>query len=168
MRAFRSILLVVATVALSVALIAYPVSFYRSVALRRLAPRWVVASEVNAGRVGLFWQTYPVPVGHVSWHASVSPVRTRFFRANQRWRETVRFEFSTQAYRASNGGSIVARSVRVPLWCPILLLAVGPTLALQRRLTRRRRRRAGACPQCGYDLRQSPERCPECGAAANR
>ena len=33
---------------------------------------------------------------------------------------------------------------------------------------RRRRWDHDACPECGYDLRASPGRCPECGAIPER
>jgi hypothetical protein len=43
--------------------------------------------------------------------------------------------------------------------------ALLPATWLTRRLLSRRRARrlAGLCPACGYDLRGSPGRCPECG-----
>ena len=46
---------------------------------------------------------------------------------------------------------------------PLLAPALLPSLWLLRRVRRRRRRRRGLCPACGYDVRASPGRCPECG-----
>ena len=56
-----------------------------------------------------------------------------------------------------------------PYWFFVLLTLPGPCLWLASYLRRRRdrrRRAAGRCPSCGYDLRATPERCPECGAPA--
>jgi hypothetical protein len=45
----------------------------------------------------------------------------------------------------------------------IMLLATAPVLSARRRRERQRNRLAGLCPSCGYDLRATPARCPECG-----
>jgi hypothetical protein len=58
--------------------------------------------------------------------------------------------------------------VNLPMWSLAALSGLGPTIFLGRgvnAIRRRRRRRArGLCLRCGYDLRASPDRCPECGA----
>jgi hypothetical protein len=74
--------------------------------------------------------------------------------------------------RAHGQGRYHSRGVLVGYWLPAALLAVPPALWLWR-LPARRAGRArsrsfrGLCPGCGYDLRGTPERCPECGADAS-
>ena len=54
----------------------------------------------------------------------------------------------------------------VPHWAVTVALAAPLAMALVRWRRERRRAARGLCPQCGYDLRASPQRCPECGAPA--
>lgn len=56
--------------------------------------------------------------------------------------------------------------ITVPLWLLALSSAILPWLWLSRRyreVRASRLLRAGRCRICGYDLRATPERCPECG-----
>ena len=57
------------------------------------------------------------------------------------------------------------RYVNVPYWFLILVTAVWPLIMARRELRRWRRFGRGLCPVCGYDLRASTDRCPECGTA---
>ena len=58
--------------------------------------------------------------------------------------------------------------IGIPLWAAAVLTGAAPAAWLVARHRKRRlRTRAalGLCAACGYDLRASKERCPECGVA---
>ena len=57
-------------------------------------------------------------------------------------------------------------SLRIPYWFICIVFCVVPTAVLLTFRARRRasRRQRGLCASCGYDLRASTERCPECGS----
>ena len=75
-----------------------------------------------------------------------------------------RFAFGKENF----GGVFSSWGVTVPLWFLAAVFGIPPclgALAWRRRRMRAHRRREGMCERCGYDIRASPERCPECGTS---
>jgi hypothetical protein len=50
-----------------------------------------------------------------------------------------------------------------PMWLACAIFATLPISWAIRMIFRSRRNRSGHCQSCGYDLRATPDRCPECG-----
>jgi hypothetical protein len=57
--------------------------------------------------------------------------------------------------------------VVLPYWFITLATSITPAFWLWRWRKRRSLKRVGACKTCGYDLRASPTRCPECGSPSS-
>jgi hypothetical protein len=66
---------------------------------------------------------------------------------------------------SSTQRSVRSRGIVVPHWFLVILFATMPLTRLGLFIRRRRRKVEGRCAKCGYDLRATPERCPECGTA---
>jgi hypothetical protein len=73
------------------------------------------------------------------------------------------------AVRAEWHRRLDVRAAAVAHWQAAAFTALLPLWSIGRgirkQLTRRRRRKSGCCPACGYDLRATIGRCPECGRA---
>jgi hypothetical protein len=84
----------------------------------------------------------------------------------ERWRASA--YRSLMGFGYSQGGRHGERSLSffVPHWALAALAASVPSLWWLGRRRRRISQRDGLCPTCGYDLRATPDRCPECGMAA--
>ena len=82
-------------------------------------------------------------------------VRHGFIFQSGRWRDN------------SVGLTYVSSEIGLPYWFLATLFAIPPILWAKGRIRRRRtalRIRARCCTRCGYDLRATPDRCPECGS----
>ena len=58
--------------------------------------------------------------------------------------------------------------VTVPIWIICILEGLVPMRAMVSAMRKHRRIRNGCCAVCGYDLRGSMNRCPECGSAPDQ
>ena len=75
------------------------------------------------------------------------------------------FEFFRLSYSPVRYGYF---AIGIPFWAICLPLAVGAAWGIARWRRQRDWKSGGKCRKCGYDLRESPDRCPECGAAVVR
>jgi hypothetical protein len=70
-----------------------------------------------------------------------------------------------EGWKASATGALIkASGLSFPHWALAVVVSVLPIVWLVRK--RFIPPVTGLCPKCGYDLRATPNRCPECGAIA--
>jgi hypothetical protein len=70
--------------------------------------------------------------------------------------------FNTTSIRWNYGGTLADAAIALSIILSTLTATDLFALALAHEMARRRTR-AGHCHLCGYDLRATPRRCPECG-----
>lgn len=121
------------------------------------------------GRVELIWRTIDGtsnrPVSRWIYNSTGRPGRGGFKdpdAARASYDDVRGFRFVRQHPLPANANVSEYRLV-LRLWYVALLLAALPAWRVYDTLRRRRLADAGRCRRCGYDLRATPQKCPECG-----
>jgi hypothetical protein len=153
----------------------------RTLSLRHLASangmiglhnsRWEFAQSGAAEQVEMQWHT-----GGFSGHSQPPPTINLIWIYEDKfdfWDSSgVAFKHEPSYQTSLNYGwhsSIVGRvtvshwMLCVPYWVFVLVTTVLPLTAARSYLLRWRQSRNGLCAVCGYDLRATPDHCPECG-----
>jgi len=110
----------------------------------------LVGASSGTGSLLLMWSRPPPEFRRVLWDARRYDVAV--------WQQ-VKHLF---VFDAGDSGGDTLR-LQVPHWSLAATAAVLPWMWFRKRRAAIRKRRTGLCRRCGYDLRATPGRCPECG-----
>jgi len=114
------------------------------------------------GELSLIWSNHPEHWGQ--WHYQAEPLLDLHGEYPSRITPI-------RTFALPDPRNPWARGIEVSDWSVVLLLGLAPAGSVLAGVRRRRhgaRRAAGHCPSCGYDLRATPDRCPECGRKADK
>jgi hypothetical protein len=128
---------------------------------------WTVASSLGGIGIGMELSINIVDENSAGFHwrreqpaAFLSPPQATLARR-------LGFDVAVLAQQLGPRQLVYTKGVILPTWFVLVVSAFLPAvLVLRQRCWRTARRLSrGQCVHCGYDLRASPERCPECGTA---
>jgi hypothetical protein len=83
------------------------------------------------------------------------------------WLQRLGFDYLSHSESRPVFGTRTFVRIVFPCWLPVVLGSLVAAVSLRvflRDQRRRKREKMGLCITCGYDLRASQERCPECGS----
>jgi hypothetical protein len=153
--------------------------FTRRSLLRNIRGTLEASIEWNAGSLPLFstmeqrgsYFVDYLPVGQVHWKTYT--LRQSAPNGRVTFMQKLGFEYNLEVLDRPNR---IVREVHakrylllgIPHWLAAILLGLWPGISMARWIGARgsRRESAGRCRQCGYDMRATPMRCPECGTVA--
>ena len=122
-------------------------------------PRTFRYIESVNGRLDFFSRYDGWPGRLVYRHFSASNDSRRVLRVRSSWGFLGFERWNTMS---GMGKWITGRVISIPYWFCFCLSLLPIAILCKRRLWRQAAWR-GVCKVCGYDLRATPERCPECG-----
>jgi hypothetical protein len=89
-----------------------------------------------------------------TWHGFAIEHETDFLPGMRQ----IRFDWANPDYRVLH--------ISAPSWFLVLIASMLPTVWMIDRRKQRHRVIGNHCEKCGYDLRATPDRCPECGTVS--